>query len=92
MDDLNLIGTPEEPTKIANYLKKEFEMKDLGKTRYCLGLQIEYCSNDILVHQLTYIEKVLKRFYMDKLHPLNSPMVVHSLEVNKDTVRPKEKK
>ena len=60
MDDLNLIGNFEELTKIVNYLKKEFEMKYLGKTRYCLGLQIEHCSNDILVHQSTYIEKVLK--------------------------------
>ena len=38
VDDLNLIGTLEELTKTTNYLKKEFEMKDLGKTRYCLGL------------------------------------------------------
>ena len=42
MDDLNLIGTPEGLLETANYLKKEFEMKDLGKTRYYLGLQIEY--------------------------------------------------
>ena len=90
MDDLNLIGTPEGLLETANYLKKEFEMKDLGKTRYCLGLQIEYFSNGIFVHQSTYTEKVLKRFYMDKSHPLSSPMVVRSLEVTKDPFRPKE--
>ena len=90
VDYLNLIGTPEDIIKAANYLKKEFEMKDLGKTRYCLGLQIEHCSNGILVHQSTYIEKVLKRFYMDKSHPVNSLMVVHSLEVNKDPFYPKK--
>ena len=33
VDDLNLIGTPEELIKIANYLKNEFEMKDLGKKK-----------------------------------------------------------
>ena len=38
VDHLNLIRTPEKLTKTTNYLKKEFEMKDLGKTRYCLGL------------------------------------------------------
>ena len=38
VDYLNLIGTPKELIKTTNYLKKEFEMKDLGKTRYCLGL------------------------------------------------------
>ena len=90
VDDLNLIGTPEGLLETANYLKKEFEMKDLGKTRYCLGLQIEYFSNGIFVHQSTYNEKVLKRFYMDKAHPLNSPMIVRSLEVDKDPFRPKE--
>ena len=90
MDDLNLTGTPEELTKVANYLKKEFEMKDFGKTRYCLGLQIKHYSNCILVHQSTYIKKVLKQFYMDKSHSVNSPMVVRSLEVNKDPFRPKE--
>ena len=90
VDDLNLIGTPEGLLETANYLKNEFEMKDLGKTRYCLGLQIEYFSNGIFVYQSTYTEKVLKCFYMDKAHPLNSLMVVRSLEVDKDPFRAKE--
>ena len=90
VDDLNLIGTLEGPLEIVNYLKKEFEMKDLGKTRYCIGLQIEYFSNGIFVHQSTYTEKVLKRFYMDNAHPLNSPTVVRSLEVDKNPFRSKE--
>ena len=92
VNDLNLIGTPKNLPKTANYLKNEFEMKDLGKTRYCLGLQIEQCSNGILIHQSTYIEKVLKRFYMDKSHFLNFPMVVPSCKVNKDPFRPKKNK
>ena len=90
VDDLNLIGTPEELIKTTNYLKKEFEMKDLGKTRYCLDQQIEYCLNGVLIHQSSYTEKVLKHFYMDKSHPLSSPMVVRLLEVTKDPFRPKE--
>ena len=31
VDDLNLVGTPEQLTKTTNYLKKEFEMKDFEK-------------------------------------------------------------
>ncbi|RVW31501.1 Copia protein [Vitis vinifera] len=68
-------------------LEKEFAMKDLGKTKFCLGLQIEHFPNGVLVHQSTYIKKVLKRFYMDKVHPLSSPMVVQSLDVKKDPFR-----
>lgn len=50
MDDLDLITTLKELLKKIDYLKKEIEMKDLGKVRYCLGLQIEYYSNDVFVH------------------------------------------
>ena len=88
VDDLNLIGTPEELQQAIDYLKKEFEVKDLGKTRYCLGLQIEHLEDGIFIHQSTYTQKVLKRFYMDKSHPLSIPMVVRSLNVDKDPFRP----
>jgi hypothetical protein len=90
VDDLNLVGTPEELTKTTNYLKNEFEMKDLSKTKFCLGLQIEHISNGILIHQLAYTEKVLKYFHMDKAHPLSFLMVVRLLDVKKDRFRTKE--
>ncbi|PHU25225.1 putative UDP-arabinose 4-epimerase 3 [Capsicum chinense] len=59
VDDINLIGTPIELQKAINYLKKEFEMKDLGKTMLCLGFQIEHLTNSIFVHQFAYTEKDL---------------------------------
>ena len=91
VDDINLIGTPIELQKAIDYLKNEFEMKDLGRTKLCLGLQIEHLTNGIFVHQSAYTEKVLKRFCMDEAHPLSTPMVVRSLDVNKDPFRPQEK-
>ena len=91
VDDINLFGTPKELTKAAIYLRDEFEMKHLGKTKYCLGLQIEHKSNGILIHQSTYVKKVLKQFNMDKAHPLSSPMIVRSLDAKKDPFRPKNK-
>ncbi|CAN4114139.1 unnamed protein product [Withania somnifera] len=65
-------------------------MKDLGKTKLCLGPQIEHLANGIFIHQSAYTEKILKRFYMDKAHPLSTPMVVQSLDVNKNPFRPQE--
>ena len=55
VDDINIIGTPEELPKAMNCLKKEFEMKDLGKTKLCLGLQIEHLDKGIFIHQEGYI-------------------------------------
>ncbi|WCJ38518.1 Retrovirus-related Pol polyprotein from transposon RE1 [Euphorbia peplus] len=89
VEDLNIIGTSTELIKAVDYLKKEFEMKDLGKTKFCLGLQIEQLKDVIFIHQSSYIEKILKRFYMDQAHPLSTPMVVRSLDVDKDPFRPR---
>ena len=90
VDNMNLIGTLEELSKTVEYLKIEFEIKDLGKTKLCLGLELEHKANEIIVHQSTYTERVFKHFYMDKAHPLSILMVVQSLEPHKNLFRPKE--
>jgi hypothetical protein len=76
VNDLNLIGTPKELIKTATYLKDEFETKDLGKIKFYLGIQIEHPLNEKFIHQLMYIEKDLKHFYMDNAYHLSAPMVV----------------
>ena len=75
VDDMNLIETSEELARTVVHLKSEFEMKDLGKTRYCLGLEIEHCSDEILVHQSNYTKNVLRRFNEDKAKPSSTSMV-----------------
>jgi hypothetical protein len=63
-------------------------MKDFGITKLCIGLQIEHLHNGIFFHQSNYIQNMLKRFNMDKTHPLSTPMVVQSLDMKKDPYRP----
>jgi ribosomal protein L30/L7E len=88
VDDLNIIGSPEEIEKTVKLLKNEFKMKDLDVTKLCLGLQIEHFHNCIFVHQSNYIQKMLKRFNMDKVHHLSTLIVVQSLDMKKDPYRP----
>jgi hypothetical protein len=38
VDDLNIINTELDINEARGHLKTEFEMKDLGKTKLCLGL------------------------------------------------------
>ena len=40
VNDMNLIGTLEELSKTTEYLKKKFEVKNLDKTKLCLGLEL----------------------------------------------------
>ena len=42
VDDLNIRTT-------KHILKAEFEMKDLGKTKLCLGLQLEHLPEGVFV-------------------------------------------
>jgi hypothetical protein len=60
VDDLNIIGNPQDINETRNHLKTEFKMKDLGQTKFFLGLQIEHLHSGILVHQSAYIQKSLE--------------------------------
>ena len=62
-------------------------MKDLGSTKFCLRLQIEYLNTSVFVHQEVYIMKVLKRFYMDKLYHFCTS-IARLLDVDKCPFRP----
>jgi hypothetical protein len=57
VDILNIIGHTKDIDEASNYLKKEFEMKDLGKNQFCLDLQIEHLQTAILIHQLVMSRK-----------------------------------
>jgi hypothetical protein len=88
VDDLNIIGTELDINEARDHLKMEFEMNDLGKTKFCLGLQLEHLPTVILVHQSTYIQKILDKFNMDKIYPSKTPMVIRALEKETGPFRP----
>jgi len=58
---LNIIETTRDIEEAMAYLKAEFEMKDLGKTKFCLGMQLEQLPEGVFVHQSTYTKRVLKK-------------------------------
>jgi hypothetical protein len=90
VDDLNIIGNPHDIHEARNLLKTEFDTKDLGQTKFCLGLQIVHLHSGILVHQFTYIQKTLEKFNMDKSYPSKTPMVIRTLDMEKDPFRPRD--
>ena len=50
VNDINIIGTCKEIKEVSSCLKTEFEMKDLGKTKYRHGLQIKHLRKGIFIH------------------------------------------
>ena len=59
IDEKNLIRTPDELSKTVEYLKKEFEVKDLDKIKLCLGLKLEHKKTESLSINQLILEKYL---------------------------------
>lgn len=51
-------------------------MADMGSISFYLGLKIEQNRQEktIKLSQPAYIDKLLTKFYLDKTHPVNTPM------------------
>src|SRR5207249_3280495 len=64
VDDLNLTGTRRAVNEAKSKLMQEFDMKDMGEPKLCLGLQIERTGDGVFLHQRNLIVKILKRFNM----------------------------
>ena len=88
VDNMNIIGALDELRETAEYLKSKFEMKNLGKTLFCLGLELEYHDNVILIHQSTYTQQMFRHFNIDKLYLVNITMSSHSLDPRMDLFYP----
>ena len=72
VDDLNIIGNEPDINEARHHLKTEFEMKDLGQTKFCLGLQLEHFHSGIFIYQAAYVQKVLEKFNMDKSYAIKT--------------------
>ena len=90
VDDLNIIDNAHDINEARNHLTTKFEMKDLGQTKFCLGLQLEHLPSWNIYSSTTYIEKILEKFNMDKSYLSKTSMVVRSLDAEKDPFRPRD--
>ena len=72
----DIIATGNHPSFISSLihsLSQEFNLKDLGRLHYFLGLQIDYTSNGLFVHQSKYTLDLLHKFSMSECKPCKTP-------------------
>lgn len=54
-------------------------LSGLGRTSFCIGLQLEHLSDgSIFLHQTSYTQKLLVSFHMSQANPLAAPMIGRS--------------
>ena len=80
VDDMLVVGHNTcRIQKLKQELSKSFAMKDLGPARQILGMQIvrDRKAKKLVLSQEKYIQKVLRRFSMDKAKVVSTPLAMH---------------
>ena len=76
VDDLIYTGDDMKMMEdFKNSMQKEFDMSDLGKMRYFLGIEVLQTSSGIHISQTKYALEVLRRFEMESCNAVYNPMV-----------------
>ncbi|KAM0012264.1 putative RNA-directed DNA polymerase [Helianthus debilis subsp. tardiflorus] len=83
VDDMIITGNDkEEMTKLKESLFREFEMKDLGRLKYFLGIEVLRSKRGIFICQKKYILDMLAETGMIDCKPADTPMMVnHKLQM-----------
>jgi hypothetical protein len=82
VDDIILTGSASAAIQaLIRDLAQAFELKDLGPLKYFLGLQVEYTTSGLLVHQAKYATDLLVKHNMSTCKPCSTPFVPSSTSV-----------
>jgi hypothetical protein len=74
VDDLIFTGNDEAMfSDFKNAMMAEFDMTDLGKMKYFLGIEVVQTATGLFIGQKKYAEEVLERFHMENCNPVGTP-------------------
>ena len=75
VDDLLMTGSNESYiASIKKYLKKIFEMTDMGHLHYYLGIEVTQHPKYIFLSQKKYVGELLNKFCMIECNPISTPI------------------
>lgn len=78
VDDLLIVGdNMAEIEKLKSLLSSQFHMKDLGKLRYFLGLEVDRSESGIFLSQKKYALDLIKEHEMESARPLKVSLDTH---------------
>lgn len=76
VDDLIFTGNCEHMfVKFKESMKQEFDMSDLSKMRYFLGVEVMQCTEGIYISQKKFARELLERFGMERSNFVANPIV-----------------
>ncbi|MBW0542366.1 hypothetical protein O181_082081 [Austropuccinia psidii MF-1] len=82
VDDLAVFGP--NLNHFKKEIKEEFDIKDLGKAHLPLGIRVTHLHDGFALDQEHYTNKLAKKYEVNKLTPLNTPLKPH-LQLSKSS-------
>jgi len=74
VDDLIFTGNDEAMfVAFKNSMMADFDMTDLGKMKYFLGIEVAQTATRFFIGQKKYAQEVLERFHMENCNPVGTP-------------------
>ncbi len=73
-DNYVVSGNLDERAHLLDEMEKRFNVKNLGKISFSLGIHFSWSANGLLMTQTAYIEKIATKFKIEGCKPLYVPM------------------
>ena len=86
VDDMIITGDDRDEIKVLkDKLFQEFEMKDLGRLKYFLGIEVLRSNRGIFISQRKYVLDLLAEAGMLDCKPIETPIMInHGLQILED--------
>jgi len=82
VDDILITGNNSELIhRLITLLSSEFKLRDLGHTRYFLGIEVALTSMGLVLSQHKYVLDILNRAGMSSCKPVDTPASVSKLDL-----------
>ena len=77
VDDIIVTDNEEEKSELIRRLMKEFEIKELGRLKFFLGIELVYSAQGIFISQQKYVMDLLVETRKSGCKPAPTPMDPH---------------
>jgi hypothetical protein len=74
VDDLLMVGKPEDNQRCVNELSKRFKLRNHGPVKSFLGLNVTYDNGGIQLNQIGYIHRKAQEFGLTNAKPYDNPL------------------
>jgi len=88
VDDILITGTDTEIINTKNLLKENFEVTDVGKVNFIIGIKFEKLKNGYLIHQKRYLNEILEKFNINKYRECSNMMPIENELLRKKPFNP----